>query len=105
METFRQNRTTASPAISEGPGDGLEVVFVENVYDPDPADEHYETTVLYLIRDHGELRIETDHWTMGLFPLDTSRRGSARRHAVKVFHIPCAEVSEKRQGADLSAAP
>jgi len=54
--------------------DRLEVVFVENVYDPDPADERYETTSLYLIRDRGHLRIETDHWTMGLFSLDTCRR-------------------------------
>jgi len=38
------------------------------------ADEQYETTILYLIRDHGHLRIETDYWTMGLFSLDTWRR-------------------------------
>ncbi len=73
-ETFRQNRTTATPATRTGTRDALDVVFVENVYDPDPADEQYETTVLYLIRDHGQLRIETDHWTMGLFSLDTWRR-------------------------------
>ena len=30
--------------------------------------------ILYLIRDHGHLRIETDYWTMGLFSLDTWRR-------------------------------
>ena len=74
VETFQQNRTTATPATRKGPRDALDVVFVENVYDPDPADEQYETTVLYLIRDHGRLQIETDHWTMGLFPLDTWRR-------------------------------
>jgi SAM-dependent methyltransferase len=68
-ETFQQNRTSTTPATR----DGLDVVFVENVYDPDPTDEHYETTILYLIRDHGRLRIETDHWTMGLFALDTWR--------------------------------
>lgn len=73
-ETFRQNRTLVTPAARTGPRAGLDVVFVENVYDPDPADEHYETTILYLIRQHGRLRIETDHWTMGLFPLDTWRR-------------------------------
>ncbi len=28
------------------------------------------TTTLYLIRDSWRLRIETDHWTMGLFSLD-----------------------------------
>ena len=69
VETFQQNRTTATPATR----DGLDVVFVENVYDPDPTDERYETTILYLIRDHGRLRIETDHWTMGIFSLDTWR--------------------------------
>jgi SAM-dependent methyltransferase len=72
-ETFRQNRTIVTPATRTGARDALDVVFVENVYDPDPADEHYETTILYLIRDHGHLRIETDHWTMGLFSLDTWR--------------------------------
>ena len=72
-ETFRQNRTVATPGTRTGTQEELDVVFVENVYDPDPADEQYETTVLYLIRDHGRLRMETDHWTMGLFPLDTWR--------------------------------
>jgi SAM-dependent methyltransferase len=73
-ETFRQNRTVATPATRADTGAGLDVVFVENVYDPDPADEQYETTVLYLIREDGNLRIETDHWTMGIFSLDTWRR-------------------------------
>jgi len=69
-ETFQQNRTITTPATREG----LDVVFVENVYDPEAADEQYETTILYLIRDHGHLRIETDRWTMGLFSLDTWRQ-------------------------------
>jgi SAM-dependent methyltransferase len=70
IETLQQNKTTTTPARR----DGLDVVFVENVYDPDPADEQYETTILYLIRDHGRLRIETEHWTMGIFSLDTWRQ-------------------------------
>jgi len=74
VESFQQNRTIVTPAMRKGPRDELDVVFIENVYDPDPADEQYETTVLYLIRDHGRLRIETDHWTMGLCLLDTWRR-------------------------------
>ena len=73
-ETFRQNKTIATPARRTGIRDELDVVFVENVYDPDPADEQYEMTILYLIRDHGQLRIETDYWTMGLFSLDTWKR-------------------------------
>lgn len=68
-ETFRQNLTTTSHAKREG----LDVVFIENVYDSDPMDEQYETTIVYLIRDHGRLRIETDSWTMGIFALDTWR--------------------------------
>jgi SAM-dependent methyltransferase len=70
VETLQQNKTTTTPATRGG----LDVVFVENVYDPDPADEQYETTILYLIRDHGRLRIETEHWTMGIFSLDTWRQ-------------------------------
>lgn len=69
IETFQQNKTTTTPATR----DGLDVVFVENVFDPDPTDEQYETTILYLIRDHGRLRIETEHWTMGIFTLDAWR--------------------------------
>ena len=70
IETFQQNRTTATPATRAG----LDVVFVENLFDPDPADEQYETTIVYLIRHHGRLRIETEHWTMGIFSLDTWRQ-------------------------------
>lgn len=95
-ETFRQNRTTATPATRKGGRDELDVVFVENVYDPDPADEHYETTVLYLIREHGRLRIETDHWTLGLFPLDTWRR---------VLRETGCEVHEGRYNADGEEYP
>lgn len=69
FETFQQNRTTTTLSGRKG----VEVVFVENIYDPDPEDDHYETTILYLIRDDRCLRIETDHWTLGIFSLDTWR--------------------------------
>jgi SAM-dependent methyltransferase len=70
-ETFRQNHTVATPAA--GRPDHVDVVFIENVYDPDPEDDHYETTMLYLIREKGVLRIETDRYTFGVFSLDTWR--------------------------------
>lgn len=70
LETFQQNQTTTTSSRR----DGLEVVFIENVYDPDPADEHYQATIVYLIRDHGRMRIETDHWTLGIFSLETWKR-------------------------------
>lgn len=68
-ETFRQNKTSSTSATRNG----VDVVFIENVYDPDPADQQYEATIVYLIREYGRLRIETDHWTLGLFPLDSWR--------------------------------
>jgi SAM-dependent methyltransferase len=73
-ETFLQNHTVATPAIDKAKPDTLDVIFIENLYDPDPADEHYEATMLYLIRENGMLRIETDRHTLGLFSLDTWRQ-------------------------------
>jgi hypothetical protein len=73
-ENFRQNRTTCTPASEDTKPDGIDVVFVENTYDPDPTDEHYETTMVFLIREQGKLRVETDVHTLGLFPLDTWRQ-------------------------------
>jgi SAM-dependent methyltransferase len=69
VESFQQNKTSTHSATR----DGLDVVFIENVYDPDPTDEQYEATILYLIREQGSLRIETEHWDMGLHSLDTWR--------------------------------
>ena len=62
-ETFRQNRTT-SWTNSVG---GMDVAFIENCYDPDPGDTRYETTMLYLIRQEGKLRVEHDRHECGLF--------------------------------------
>ncbi len=67
VENFQQNKTSTCSATRAG----VEVVFIENVYDPDPTDEQYETTILYLIREQGKLRIETDHWAMGIYSQGT----------------------------------
>ena len=66
-EAFEQNATHVTQASQNG----LDVVFIENVFDPDPSDTHYETTVVYLIRQDGQLRVETDHWRLGIFPMAT----------------------------------
>lgn len=68
-ETFVQNQTSATPGISGRGPFGTEVVFIENSYDPDPGDDWYETTMIFLIREAGKLRIETDHHRLGLFPV------------------------------------
>ncbi|GAB6060207.1 hypothetical protein JCM31598_33240 [Desulfonatronum parangueonense] len=69
-ETFRQNLTTCTPGVREYQPEGIEVVFVQNVYDPDPLDEQYESTMIYLIREQGRLRVETDRHELGIFSLD-----------------------------------
>ena len=73
-ETFQQNQTTVTPAAARTKPDNIDVVFIENVYDPDITDDHYEATMLYLIRTDGILRIETDRYKLGLFSLDTWRQ-------------------------------
>ncbi|NLE95435.1 MAG: class I SAM-dependent methyltransferase, partial [Dehalococcoidia bacterium] len=72
-ETFVQNETVATPAVASAKPANVDVVFVENNYDPDPDDDQYEGTMVYLIREDGELRIETDRHILGLFPLQTWR--------------------------------
>ncbi len=66
-EHFQQNRTERA-ACRQG---DVELVFIENYYDPDPADTTYEMTFVYLIRRGGRLTIETDQHTGGVFPLAT----------------------------------
>ncbi|MFQ5837439.1 MAG: class I SAM-dependent methyltransferase [Thermoplasmata archaeon] len=66
-ERFEQNRIRCT-THAQG---GSEVVFIENVYDPDPSDTTYETTFVYLIRQEGRLEIETDHHLCGVFGLKT----------------------------------
>ncbi len=81
-ERVRQNETQA---IRGRRGD-VEVVFVENRYDPDPGDTTFEATFVYLIRRRGRLTVETDRHVLGLFPAATWLRtmestGFVLRHA------------------------
>ena len=73
-ETFRQNRTVVTPASGKTRPGHVDVVFVENVYDPDPSDDTYETTMIYLIRENGVLRVESDRLTLGIYSLDFWRQ-------------------------------
>ncbi len=69
-ETFEPNWTQAI----RGRRGNVEVVFVENRYDPDPRDTTFEATFLYLIRRRGRLTVETDRHVLGLFPTATWRQ-------------------------------
>jgi SAM-dependent methyltransferase len=65
-ERFRQNVTKH---WTRGKGD-VEITFIENSYDPDHADTTYESVFVFLIREHGQLRIETDRHLGGIFTMD-----------------------------------
>jgi SAM-dependent methyltransferase len=65
-QSFRQNETIHTVHKT---GD-VEVVFIENHYDPDPSDSVYDCTFVYLIRERGEPRIETDRHACGVFSLN-----------------------------------
>ena len=66
-DLFVQNTTH----ISEHARKPFEIIFIENVYDPDPQDTTFESTFVYLIRENGELSIERDHHLCGIFFYDT----------------------------------
>jgi SAM-dependent methyltransferase len=70
-ESFSQNKTTIAHGVDRLKPKDVDILFVENVYDPDPSDERYEATLVYLIRKKGRLRVESDRFTLGLFSLDT----------------------------------
>jgi len=67
VERFEQNKTEVT-ACERG---GTEIVFIENTFDPDPRDTTCELTFVYLIREKGRLRMETDRHIAGLFRLGT----------------------------------
>jgi SAM-dependent methyltransferase len=73
-ETFTQNESHLTPAAPSAKPDHLDVVFIENNYDPDPDDTVFEALMVYIIHENGELRIENDLHHLGLFPLDVWRK-------------------------------
>lgn len=73
-EVTRENWQQNAVASSVGTQGRTEIAFIENRYDPDPTDSTYESTFLYLIRQGGQLTIETDRHLSGIFALDTWRR-------------------------------
>ncbi len=73
-EVFVLNETTTYKGEKTIDGIHDEVVFIENNYDADPKYEIYESTLIFIIRENGKLRIETDNHTLGLFPSETWKR-------------------------------
>jgi ubiquinone/menaquinone biosynthesis C-methylase UbiE len=67
--TFEQNKTQTTLSKHNG----VEITFIENNYDPDPNDDTFEATMVYLIREKGVLKIEHDLHICGIFTLDVWR--------------------------------
>lgn len=66
-EKFVQNKTT----ITGHQKDEIEIVFIENMYDPDTSDTTYENTFVYLIRKGGTGQVEPDKHVCGIFSVET----------------------------------
>ncbi|UCD19900.1 MAG: class I SAM-dependent methyltransferase [candidate division WOR-3 bacterium] len=82
-EDLVQNKTQTSVSKTGT----MEITFIENSYDPDPADNTFEATMVYLIRDRGKLRIEQDHHVCGTFNVDVWRH-SLREAGFRVIEFP-----------------
>ena len=68
--------TFASPRIAHETRrqDGAELTYVEYSTDPDPNDTEIETVYVFFFRESGELRVEVDRHTTGLFPIGAWER-------------------------------
>jgi len=71
QENFQQNRTQVFQSLPTDRYPDTEVTYITNDYLQ--ADGTVANTFIYLIRQRGILRIETDHHVCGLFPLQTWR--------------------------------
>ncbi len=70
-ENFVQNRCEVFHSIPHPDYPDTQIVYITNDYDPDPADNTFETSFVYLIRQNGKLTIETDLHTLGVFGFET----------------------------------
>jgi len=73
-EEFVQHNCQIFHSIPHQLHPGVEVTYITNDYDPDTSDDHFESAFVYLIRENGKLRIETDLHQLGLFDLDTWKK-------------------------------
>jgi SAM-dependent methyltransferase len=67
---FKQNRTISSTHSR----DDVQVTFIENSFDPNPNDDHFEMTFIYLVRRKGNLEIYSDSHIWGHFEMKTWHR-------------------------------
>ncbi len=70
-ETFHLVEGSISPACKKYQPQGMDIVFVEHSFDPDPGQTFYESAMVYLIRENGKIRLECESFTLGLFSIST----------------------------------
>ena len=91
-ERFKQDETN----IWTSRRDDLDITFIENQYDPNPKDDTFEKSLVYLIRKKGRLRIEHDSHVCGLFELEAWRQLLKRAEF---------QVREKKAGVTANNLP
>ncbi|UCB53211.1 MAG: class I SAM-dependent methyltransferase [Candidatus Zixiibacteriota bacterium] len=64
-DRFEQNKTR----FKKHRKDNVEIVLIENDYDPNPEDTEFECHLVFLIRKDGGFQVEVDKHRMGLFEL------------------------------------
>ncbi len=72
-ESFKQSETQVFHSIPSERHPGVEVVYITYNYCQDIKKEQSEGVFVYLIRNRGELRIESEVHQFGLFPLQAWR--------------------------------
>lgn len=70
-EETRERFTSPKAHVTHHADEQVQVTFIEEVHDPDPADQTYDLTLVFLVRGGGKLRVEVDCHRCGLFPLAT----------------------------------
>lgn len=70
-EDFIQHETDVFQSIKHKLHPEVEVTYITNNYDPDPEDDSYECTFVYLIRQKGRLTLDQELHVLGVFSLDT----------------------------------
>ena len=93
-EKFSPTTTTHEPRKTGK----TEITLIEHMWDPDPADTTFQLLFIYIIKEKGKVRVETDRHKCGLFPLKTWKHllkqvgfnvkiGKSRDPSVRCFFI------------------
>lgn len=69
-DLFRETFPDRFVSHIKGRDGNVELTYIEYIHDPDPADSTFEVVMFFLIHEAGQLRVEQDVHTEGLFSRD-----------------------------------